>query len=259
MNRKELVDLIEKNQKYIKAWFLGEYMTKTSEPTALITFIKQIKDYLPTYEDGYLYRWTWIDKKDVQLIKNAKSIKVKSGKKKTQSWTDDLSVAKRFGDHIGSNSGRLPKTKEMCIIGSTIPGSKILFTNEDLTEFLKPFKRELSFVWYGDTIVDLLKDYKEQKEWILYLDTTVKVEEFHLMEEKNYWDYKYTQIAGEFPDEITIVIDNPDTGESHIEFPDTNIVPFKREEPLQQAASLKRKNMSFESKLLRELHYPGER
>lgn len=50
-------------------------------------------------------------------------------------------------------------------------------------------------------------------------------------------------MAAENPKHVIIVIDDPDSGKSHIEIPGQgeatpdNVVPFKREEPAQRAAS----------------------
>jgi len=214
MTREDLIKLINENQKYIQDWFYGKYMGKSQEPIELIEFLKKIKDYLPSYSSGYLYRWTWIDKKDVDLLRQCKKIKVSSGKRKTQSWTDDYEIAKYFGYEIGRDAVSKPMSKDYCIIGANIPKSSILCSNSSLQDLLKPLQNEIEPLG-SYAIIDVLKDYEDQREFIVYLDSKITVGELHVSHDYN--KMKYERIANTL-NEATIVIDDPDTGMSHVEY-----------------------------------------
>jgi hypothetical protein len=265
MNLKELENLARAGES-IADWFRGEFMSSRKEPVKFLKDIQTIN--LPKYVAGTLYRWTWLKKKDMQAAKSAKKISIKSGKSGTQSWTDSIASAIEFYEEIGrAPRWKEERTWEHGIVGAVIPGNKILCFEHDLLELYNTAYKEVRALkakdlkgketvlryhgipqddfkeYLSNQISDckhVLEEYINQREWVVKLDNAlVQAVDIHVK------GWTSVKSSAETPDHVIIVIDDPDTGESHVEFPDSNVVPFNREEPLQQAAS-------FTSKLLKK-------
>lgn len=291
MNKEDIKNLYDASDSII-SWFLGEYMYHyKKEPIEFVDSLKKLN--LPKYGAGTLYRWTWLKTEDMKKAKAAKTISIKSGKRSVQSWTDSLKSASTFAEEIGNEPDRRGWTHG--IIEAVIPGSKILCFEHDLYDLYKQALKYAKKLYNTDrndkmkTMFDqiyhteqTLDDYLYQREWVVRLDNSlVKANDIHIK------GWASLKAGTESPDHVIIVIDNPDTGESHIEFPDTNVVPFKRDEnPLGLAASFKSKLLKSSNDVhpikvkdyvmadfrvpedirnmvreeaLRELHYPGGR
>jgi len=243
-------------------------MFDSREPIQFVACMRELRPFLKAYSATELYRWTWLSNDDIRTVNNADRVSVRTAKRKTQSWTDRYKIAEEFGEDIGINSGEIPKDYSICILSAMIPANNILVEHKDLMDLLLRLERigdnttkePSTNIDNGYNVSKKLMNLREeleifepQREWVIYLEDTIRVEDIKLRipeeeeeEDSYYGKAKYESImAASDPKHVTIVIDDPDSGKSHIEIlgqgeatPD-NIVPFKREEPKQHAASFK--------------------
>jgi hypothetical protein len=162
----------------IENWFYGKYMSR-AEADEVVGALSSLG---LTYPDTKLYRYCWIPKKSIPVLKKAwaegAETWVSTSAKSVQSWTSSLDIAERLTHLVGK-----PSKKEefvAAVVGAIIPGHCILAeslniiqTLEDLAKETKPslFKEELR-----DVARILMDFHKTQREWIIHLpDTKAKV------------------------------------------------------------------------------------
>jgi len=222
-------------------------MGKTEIPNAFISFLESVPEF--NYTDGYLYRFIKVPKDKLKLIEKANTVKIKSAAKSVQSWTSSLNKAKDFG------VARLDANYIRLIIGCYIPSSYIKVRSKDLLEYLKsilPFNYRNHYhrppekydTRYNQELLDVINGidaFKYEDEYILRISGMVEVDTMY----EGYKSYNWEKVGTEmeYPDEVIIVIDDPDTGESHVEIPGQapNVVPFNRPQEIEEekAASTK--------------------
>lgn len=245
MEVNDIARLLETDGEFVRSWFYGNFMGSKEEPLGLINFIKKLKSELPKYGATPLYRYLYLEYDSIIKIEQAESVKIVTAPhaRKTQSWTDDFDAALEFRS-IGKDYGGKKYFKKECIVKANIPGDKILFSTEDLFKLVTKVYMEHTIDFEEENKPDdvfytrnALEDYLPQKEWVLYLDTKIDVSELYVYDYKG----KHLMRVATDPKEVTIVIDDPDTGEAHIEYP--NVVPFEKPEQqqLQHAAKLLRR------------------
>jgi hypothetical protein len=113
-------------------------MGKNDFDSRLISAFERFK--LPHYEDQILYRYCWVPKENLELLRGQerKYLQTAEGTRQVQSWTSDRKAAEFQGKKRDTDPDR-----SRIIVSAMIPGKSILAETESLLEGILALGSEL--------------------------------------------------------------------------------------------------------------------
>lgn len=227
----------------LEDWYDGSYIGDMKNPQTLLQFLRIFQSQ-NKQTDTILYRGLRLSLQDLDtILKHGYSkIRIKTGRPGLQSWSISRSVAGNWQSE--DMSGR--KATGVAV-KALIPGRDILANTKDLKKYLNkmestllkymnklgreitklenksgaPYSLERTLIHlesFLDTIsrtIRTLDGFEDENEHIVYLDREIKVLDLIASEVNRGENYKRKFTSEN--EELTIIIDDLQTGESHIE------------------------------------------
>lgn len=140
----------------IYSWITGFWMRHPEDPKQVERACGLIPH--PQYPPKKLYRYCWLDAADVETIKKAHNVLVRTSMpdRTIQSWTTTPKMARDFAMNKSAPGGKV-----MVVVGATLGDEKLLDT-KDYLKYLKtkPYDNRL-------LIREVARFFKNEREWIV--------------------------------------------------------------------------------------------